>query len=310
MPNGTESNSAIILPVILVTGGTGFIGRALVEELSKLNQPVRLLIRPSQKSPTLPRGVPVEVAVCSLNDDRGLRAAMRGVKTIFHLAGAERQGSLADLNEVDVQGTENIIRNAKKAGNTRLVFLSHLGADKSSAYPVMKAKGIAEHCLLESGLPYSIIRSGVVFGPGDQFTISLLAVSRLLPNFFLLPGDGLSLLQPIWIKDLVNCLILVLQDEQFTNQRISIGGIEQLTFRTIIQTIFRQVRRKTILIPFSHVVLHWLTLNIEQSMRKFPISLYWLDYLAANHTCPLNSVTRQFGIIPTRFDHSLDYLQK
>ena len=235
---------------------------------------------------------------------------MRGVKTIFHLAGAERQGSLADLNEVDVQGTENIIRNAKKAGNTRLVFLSHLGADKSSAYPVMKAKGIAEHCLLESGLPYSIIRSGVVFGPGDQFTISLLAVSRLLPYFFLLPGDGLSLLQPIWIKDLVNCLILVLQDEQFTNQRISIGGIEQLTFRTIIQTIFRQVRRKTILIPFSHVVLHWLTLNIEQSMRKFPISLYWLDYLAANHTCPLNSVTRQFGIIPTRFEHSLDYLQK
>ena len=123
MPNGTESNSAIILPVILVTGGTGFIGRALVEELSKLNQPVRLLIRPSQKSPTLPRGVPVEVAVCSLNDDRGLRAAMRGVKTIFHLAGAERQGSLADLNEVDVQGTENIIRNAKKAGNTRLGIL-------------------------------------------------------------------------------------------------------------------------------------------------------------------------------------------
>jgi NADH dehydrogenase len=235
---------------------------------------------------------------------------MRGVKTIFHFAGAERQGSLADLNEVDIQGTENIVKSAKKVGSTRLVFLSHLGADKSSAYPVMKAKAIAEHSIIESGLPYTIIRTGVVYGPGDQFTSSLIAISRLQPFFFLLPGDGLSLLQPVWIKDLINCLLLILQDEQYTNQQISIGGIEQLTFRYIIQTIFQQIRKKAILIPFSQVILHWLTLNIEQSLRKFPISIYWLDYLAANHTCPLNSIPRQFGIIPTRFEHSIGYLQE
>ncbi len=78
--------------MILVTGGTGFIGKALVRHLTEAGYPVRLLIRPSRHSPQLPQGVPVEVAVSSLTDRRGLRSAMVGVDVVYHLAGAERRG--------------------------------------------------------------------------------------------------------------------------------------------------------------------------------------------------------------------------
>src|SRR5512139_2463504 len=98
--------------MILITGGTGFIGRALVRHLTEAGYPVRLLIRPSKRSPELPRGIPVEVAVSSLTDVRGLRSAMVGVDTIYHLAGAEWLGPRASLMDIDIQGTQTICQAA------------------------------------------------------------------------------------------------------------------------------------------------------------------------------------------------------
>ena len=94
--------------MILVTGGTGFIGKALVRHLTEAGYPVRLLIRPSKQSPDLPRGVPVEVAVSSLSDSRSIRSAMMDVDIVYHLAGAEWHGTQTSLMDVDIQGTQTI----------------------------------------------------------------------------------------------------------------------------------------------------------------------------------------------------------
>ena len=227
--------------MILVTGGTGFIGRALIRHLSEAGHRVRTLIRPSQRSPRLPTGVPVEVAVASLDDERGLRAAMVGVKTIYHLAGVERRGSSADLLPVEIQGTRNVLQAARDAKVDRFFYTSHLGADRASAFPLLKAKAIAEEYIRRSGLDYTIFRTALVFGPNDGFTSGLAQLLYALPFIFLIPGDGDNLVQPLWIEDLTTCLSWALDDEDTRKRTFEIGGPEFLTLKEVVRVVMDQV---------------------------------------------------------------------
>ena len=294
--------------MILLTGGTGFIGRALVRQLVDSGYPVRTLVRPSPTTPNLPRGVPVEVAVVSLSDTRGLRAAMRDVDTIIHLAGGESRGSRANLLETDIRGTQNLSQAAADAGIQRLLYLSHLGADRASAFPVLKAKGIAEEHIRRSGVPYTILRSSVVFGPEDNFTTRLIRLIRLNPFFFLLPGDGNMLLQPLWVEDLVAALLLALQNPSTENKTYEIGGAEYFTFRQIVETLLTLSRKNRLLIPTGLPTLRALTVALEASVLSFPASVFWVDYLSVNRTCPVDTLPRVFGLMPARFAARLNYL--
>jgi uncharacterized protein YbjT (DUF2867 family) len=294
--------------MILVTGGTGFVGQVLVRQLVEAGHPVRILLRPSASSPNLPRGVPVEVAVCSLRDERGLRAALKGVDVVYHLAGSERLGSKADLTGVDIDGSAAVANAAAQSGIERLFFLSHLGADRSSAYPVLKAKGLAESSIINSGIPYTVFRSAVVFGPRDQFTYSLLNLIRRMPFFFLMPGNGNTLLQPIWIEDLVTCMVLALDDPNTANRFLDIGGCEYISFQHIIEAIMVKAGIRRRIVPITPAYLRMIAIFLEESSRNFPISLYWLDYLASDRTCAIDSLPRQFGLMPARFRQQLSYL--
>jgi uncharacterized protein YbjT (DUF2867 family) len=293
--------------VILVTGGTGFIGQYLVRQLVSNGYEVRLLLRPSPKSPNLPTGLPVQVAVSSLNDPRGLRAALKGINTVIHLAGTESLGIKSDLDGVDINGTHSLTLAAKEAGIDRIFFLSHLGADKASAYPVLKAKAIAENLIIHSGIPYTIFRSAVVFGPNDHFTNVFTQIIEISPYVMLIPGDGSNLLQPIWIHDLVTCIVMALENPESINRMYQIGGGESLPFLSIIQIIMDRIDLHRRIVPVMPGYLRVLSVWLEQS-RRFPLSAYWIDYLAVDRTCPLDSLSREFNLIPARFHQSLDYL--
>lgn len=295
--------------MILVTGATGFVGRNVVEQLIASGKQVRILLRPSKKSPNLPRGTAVEAAVCSLQDERGLRAALRGVDEIFHLAGTERHSSRAELQNVDIHGTEKLATAAAHASVRRIIFLSHLGADRASAYPVLKAKAMAENAIIVSGVPYTILRSAVIYGPGDQFTTSLARLLRLSPGIFLLPGDGSSLLQPIWIQDVITCMLAALDDQRFANQTLSIGGLEALTFRQIVELVMASSGIRRRIVSVSPATMRIIALFAEM-FRRFPVSIFWLDYLSANRTTALDSLPRNFGVLPARFHTQLGYLAK
>lgn len=294
--------------MILVTGGTGFIGRALVRHLVDAGYRVRTLIRPSKQSPRLPSGIPIDVAVAGLNDERGLRAAMVGVKTVYHLAGVERRGAGADLLEVDIQGTRNMIRAASDAGVDRFFFTSHLGADRASAFPLLKAKAIAEENLRRSGLDYTIFRTALVFGPNDGFTSGLAQLLSAIPGVFLIPGEGDNLVQPLWIEDLTTCLTWALDDADTRKRTFEIGGPEFLTLEEVVKKVIAKVGVKRSLVTVSPPVLRALTVMIEYALPSSPVSVYWLDYLSTNRTCSLDTIPRVFNLMPSRFSQRLDYL--
>jgi NADH dehydrogenase len=296
--------------MILVTGATGFIGHALMRQLMESGREVRVLIRPSRRSPRLPKGQPIDVAVASLSDERALRAAFKGVDVIFHLAGTEWQGRNADLLAVDMRGTENLARVAADAEVKRIITVSHLGASRASGYPVFKAKGVAEEYIRRSGVAYTIFRSALVFGPDDHFTTNLARLVQLAPFLFPLPGSSRTVVQPLWVEDLVTVLMWSLDDEATINRTYEVGGSEYFTVRQIVETIMQVSRRQRTLIEVHPVLLRALIVTLESFIPGFPVSSFWLDYIAVSRTCAVDNLTRSFGLMPARFSYRLDYLKR
>lgn len=296
--------------MILITGGSGFIGRHLIRQLSSEGRKIKVLLRPSDHSPRLPKGIATDVAISSLSDERGLRAAMVDVDAIYHLAGVNWQDRRLDWFSTEVEGTRALLSAAADANVKRIITLSHLGADRASAYPLLKSKAIVEEDIRKTNMKYTIIRSGLVFGQGDNFTEPMAQLMAISPGIFPISGDGQSLLQPIWVEDIVSCLAWSLDHEECMNALIEIGGPEHLTLNNILAEISQAigVRRKIAKVRPSY--FRYLASSIRFIFPGLPISNVWVDYLASNRVSSLDEITKVFGIMPSRFSHRLQHLKK
>ena len=315
-PNGRKVNiltrrlgkRIILAQMILVTGATGFVGRALLPRLVEGGADVRCLIRPSKISPRLPKGIPVQVAISNIADFRGVRAAMVGADTVIHLASAEWRGRRGNLEKVDVDGTRKVLEAAREAGVSRLIYLSHLGAEKASAFEVHRVKGRVEEMIRNSGLPYTIIRTALLYGEDDIFVNGLAMALATVPSIFLMPADGRVLLQPLWVEDLVTCIEWSLDDLTTINQTLSLGGPEFLTFAHIVKTVMGVTKLPHSLVRVGVPYLRWGARVLETFLPRSPLTIRWLDYLAVNRICELVSVPRHFGLKPARFEQTIDYM--
>lgn len=301
-------NSFAFPEMVLVTGGTGFLGRAVIRMLSQSDYQVRTLMRPSRRSPELPAGIPVEAAISSLVDKRGVRAAMVGVDTVVHLAGAERSGLEAGLRAVDIEGTRVLVEAARQAGVSRLVYVSHLGAEPSSAFPALRAKALAEDAIRKGDLPYTIVRSSLVYGEGDRFTTSLAMLLGISPGIFLIPGDGRTALQPVWVDDLATCVAWSLEEESMVGKTYDVGGPEFLTLRQVIEMVMQVTGSRRWLLDSSSLYLRGITWLLQRVLPNPPLTTFWFDYLASSRTASLDAMPTIFGLKPSMMIDRIHYL--
>jgi len=233
-----------------------------------------------------------------------LMAAMDGVHTVFHLVGTETRGRHARLNEVDVEGAKAVIEAALAASVGRIIYVSRLGAERASAFPVLRAKGEIEERIRNSGLAYTIFRSGVLFGEGDRFSEHIAMMARAFP-FYLVPGDGETVFQPLWVEDLVTCLTMSLENFDLIDTVATIGGLEFLTYRRLVMRVMHTIgsRRPIIGVPLlAHRSLSWF---LDGLFARWPLTEQWNEMLSTTQTAEMGSIERYFGFRPAAFDVGL-----
>lgn len=289
--------------MILITGGTGFIGRHLVTRLMADERRVRLLL-PEHKLKKLPWDKPPEIITGNLLDEEVVFKATTGVHTIIHLESAQWWGRPRDLERLELAGTRNLVTAGRSARVGRIITLSHLGASVSSAYTLLRVKGLMEEIVRMSGLAYTIIRSGMVFGEDDAFVNHIAMMLRSSP-IFLMPGQGEVVLHPLFINDLITAIMRSLELIDTVDTTVDIGGPEYITLEDLIRTVMRVSSAGRLIIPAPPYAVRWLA---SIYTRIFPRSLMtpqWLDLLATNRTAPLGNIFNTFGIQPKRFEDTL-----
>ena len=221
--------------MILVTGGTGFVGSHLVRRMREQGLPVRALVRHPEKAADL-KALGAELAPGDINDTASLEKACAGVERIVHLVGIIQETPRATFEKIHVEGTRNLLQAAKTAGVRHFLYQSALGTRPGAKSEYHKTKWQAEELVRESGIPFTILRPSLIYGPGDQFTLRLaqmIARSPVLPVI----GSGKSKVQPIYIDDVVNCIVKAVTGDSFLNEIYEIGGPEQLTYEEVTKAI-------------------------------------------------------------------------
>ncbi len=295
--------------MLLVTGSTSFVGRAVLRQLAAFDIPLRTLLEPSQVSPTLPAGVEVDVTLSSLLDERGIRAAMIGVDTVIHLAGTSMNSAVDDPLQFDVEAAHILAQAAAEVGVKRFIYHSLLGADRSSAYPFLRARALAEDAIFGADIPATVLRTTILFGEGDGFTTSLAMLMAAVPLFFFMPGDGSIVLQPLWVEDLATCISWAIDEPDLVGTTHELGGPEYFTLKELLQIIMQKASLLRILVPTRAPYLRASAWLLERILPQSPISTHWVDYFAVNRSTDLGTLTSSFGLSPSRMETKLDYLE-
>ena len=293
--------------MILVTDATGFIGRNLVSRLAADGRQVRCLLRPSRHVQQLPKSVHFSAVSASLSDLPALRTAMQDVTEIIHLLGEDDPDKQRKIPEHGAD-TANLIEAAQEAGIRRVVYVSRLGADRASAYTLFRARGEAEWAVRESGLDATVVRTAITYGPDDAFTNILVLLARAMPVFLPVPSAGLSRFQPIWVEDLVRCIVEALDRRDLIGQTVPVGGPDHYTFEQIVTLVLSAARVRRRLLRLRMPLVGFAIAIGNLLLPRNPTPRWWLDVLAAGSATDLTATMRAFNFKPRPFAQSLGYL--
>jgi uncharacterized protein YbjT (DUF2867 family) len=236
--------------VILVTGGTGFVGGHVVQELRRRDLPVRCLVRDSRGAAKLVASG-CETAEGDITDPAALRRATAGVETVVHLV-AIRQGREEQFQRIMVGGTRELLAAAKDAGVGRFVLMSALGVSESTKdlVPYYRAKWELESLTRSSGIAFVIFRPSFIFGRDGGILPTFSKLARLAPVTPII-GSGRQRIQPIWADDVAAYFAEAAVRDDVTGRLFELGGAEAVTWNEFWDRLkrVRGIRRPSVHVP-------------------------------------------------------------
>ncbi len=243
-----------------ITGGTGFVGQHLAASLLSDGHEVVLVARGVRRLEPWARGPGVRVVAADVGDPGALDRVFDGCHAVAHLAGINRQRGAQTFERVHVQGTRLVVEAARAAGVRRLVFVSFLRARAGSGCAYLDSKWLAEQCVQGSGMDFTIVKAGLMYGRGDHMLAHLSWVIRRL-HALALVGLRPRAVRPVDIQDAVLVLRAALVEGRLAGRTVSLIGPEAMNLGEAARRVARAMRSRlwTLRLPvIVHLAMAWL----------------------------------------------------
>ena len=290
--------------MILVTGGTGFVGPKVVHALRAQEREVRCLVRKPGRAGTL-KAWGCEVVQGDVTDAESVRRAAEGCEAVIHLV-AIIAGSRADFDRVMTGGTQNAVAAAKAAGVRRFVLMSALGVSEQTRtlVPYYEAKWAMEEAVRDSGIEHVVFRPSFVFGRDGGILPLFVRQVRWSPVTPVL-GSGDRRLQPIWVEDVAAHFAGAVDLPAAANRTFELVGPDRVTWNELYDRIARTLgkRRSQVHVP---ILLARTGAAVIERLPRAPLTRDQLTMLEAGDNVGDSVPAREaFGIEPIGLDEQL-----
>jgi len=278
---------------IAITGAGGFVGTHLTQRLESEGHELALISRRAHKDQ--PRMVAND-----LSDIDVLTALFTGCKAVAHCAGINREIGNQTYRHVHVEGTRNVVEAARAAGVEKIVLMSFLRARPNCDSAYHESKWEAEEIVRNSGLDYTIIKAGIVYGRGDHMLDHLSYALHTFPVFALV-GLKEKSMRPLAVEDLVHVMRAALVDRRMKGQTVAVLGPEEIYLREAVRRVAEVVGKQPLMFPLP-VVCHRLMARVFERTMKIPLaSLAQVRILSEGIVEPGSRVVPlPYDLVPTR----------
>ncbi|MDZ4768890.1 MAG: SDR family NAD(P)-dependent oxidoreductase [Chloroflexota bacterium] len=298
---------------ILVTGAAGYVGNNTVRRLIEQGKSVKALVRDIDKARARLGDVMdrVEVVTGDVTDRAAMNAAMQDVTEVVHLVAIPMEKGAATYEEINYQGTINVVDAAVNAGVSRFINMCQNGATPDHFSRFLRSKGRAQAYVASSALRWTAVRPSVIFGPQDEFFNAFARLIRLTPVVFPLIGGGTALFQPVSVHDVVETMVRSLDDDATIGREFALGGPEVLNLGEIQKRILAAMDESRIMINTPVGLLRPAVWVMEKILPGTPVNLTLLELLGSPNTVADNALVNYFNIVPKPFaGENISYLRE
>jgi uncharacterized protein YbjT (DUF2867 family) len=263
---------------IAITGGTGFIGRHLASDLIGHGHEVVVIARGLYKRNTQPVEGAAFVSL-DINDTEKLTEAFDGCDAVVHCAGTSVEDGRQTFHQLHVEGTRSAVEAAEKAGVKKIVLVSYLNVrpNVGSEYHTTKWQG--EEIVRASGLNYTILKAGLIYGRGDHLINNLSNLFRRMPVFAAV-GLKEKTVRIVAVEDLVDVIRVSLDEKRFARQTMAVTGPEEFPFSQAAKRIAAAMGKSILVIPLPVFFHRMLAFFSERFMPKPLITKAQVQMLA------------------------------